>query len=115
MANASYTAIPAGAGTYTVWLDYLTAPPNTSYAVELAAGASGASFTVQFTLDDPDPLWQALNVGWTPIWIADPVNGTAQTGTVAGFYQYPIRGIRVVFTTLTGTAMFAVLQGMSAR
>ena len=115
MANASYTAIPAGAGTYTVWLDYFTAPPNVGYAVELAAGASGASFVVNFTMDDPDPLAGAPNVGWTPIWIADPTNGTAKTSTVSGSYVFPIRGLQVVFTTLTGTAMFAVLQGMSAR
>jgi hypothetical protein len=115
VANAIYIPIAAGAGTYTTWLDYLTAPPNVSYAVELAAGASGASFVVNFTLDDPDPLAGAANVGWTPIWIADPTNGTAKTATVYGSYVFPIRGLQVVFTTLTGTALFAVLQGMSAR
>lgn len=113
MAKASYTLITAP-GTYPVWLDYLTAPPNTSYAVEFAAAATG-SYTVQFTLDDPNPGVGEPNVGWTPIWIADALLGTAQTATGSNYTQFPIRGVRVIFSAISGSAMFVVLQGMSAR
>lgn len=114
MAGGSYTPITA-TGTYAVYLDYLVTPPNTSYAVEFAAGTTG-TFTVSYTLDDPNPGVGSPNVGWTPIWLNDP-SAIAQTGSLSGTFQFPIRGIRVVFAALGGSAsaMFAVLQGMSAR
>lgn len=106
---ANRIVIPVAAtGTYTTNLDWLTAPPNTSYAVELAAGAT-ASWTASYSLDDPNDLT------WTQIFIPDPTNGTAQSATQGGFYGYPVQTLKIVFSALTGTARIVVLQGMSAR
>jgi hypothetical protein len=113
VANPSYTLITA-TGTTNIWLDNFQSPFNMAYAVEFAAGTTG-SFTVNFTLDDPNPLPGSINAGWTPIWIADPTNGTAKTATAAGSYVTPIRGLQVIFSAISGSAMLAVVQGMSSR
>jgi hypothetical protein len=105
VANPVYSNITA-TGTYTFWLDNSQSPFNASYAVEFAASTTG-SYLVTFTLDDPE------DTTWTPIWNADPTNGSAQTATAVGSYQYPIRGLRIVFSALGGTtlARVAILQG----
>lgn len=115
MAQAKYQTITtATSGSDGLCLpDWQQTPFSLSYAVEVPAGVT-TSFTVQYTLDDVnDPTW-------TPVWIADPTNGTAKTGTVAGFYgpgtsgPGPIRGLRVNVSSLTGgvaSLRFAVLQG----
>jgi len=109
MANPIYVPITA-TGTFAKYLDFMQSPASISYAVEFAAGTTG-TFTVSYTLDDPN------DTTWTPIWIADPVNGSAQTSSVGGVYVGPIRGLRVIFSALGGSnsARFAILQGMSAR
>lgn len=108
MANPIYVPITA-TGTYGKFLDIIQSPFNLTYAVEFAAGTTG-SYTVSYTLDDPN------DVNWTPVWISDPTNGTAQTATQGGFYGYPVRGIRVIFSALGGTAIarLAILQGTTS-
>lgn len=108
MANPAYIPI-AATGTYVYYTDFFQSPFNLSYVVEFAAGTTG-SYTVNYTLDDPnDPTW-------TPIWVADPTNGTAQTATKGGSYSVPIRGLQVIFSALGGTAVarLAVLQGTTS-
>lgn len=108
MANPSYTPITA-TGTYAYYTDFFQSPFNLSYAVEFAAGTTG-SYTVSYTLDDPNDL------SWTPVWVADPTNGTAQTATQGGFYSFPVRGLRVIFSALGGSASarLAVIQGTTS-
>ena len=113
MANPSYTLLTAP-GTTDIWLDNFQSPFDMSYAVEFAAGTTG-SFTVNYTLDDPNPLPGSANANWTPIWIPDPTNGTAKTVTAAGSYTTPIRGLQVVFSALSGSVLLAFVQGMSSR
>lgn len=110
MANPSYTLITA-TGTYAYYPDWMQVPFSLGYGVEFASGTTG-TYTVSYTLDDPN------DASWTPIWLPDPTNGSAQTAGSGGFYSgNPIRGIRVIFTVLGGTAKarFAILQGMSSR
>lgn len=113
MANPIYALITA-TGTYDFWLDNFQSPFNMAYAVELKA-ASTASFTVNYTLDDPNPALGAVNAGWTPIWLADPTNGTAKTVSSAGSYVTPIRGLQVVFSAISGPVLIAIVQGQSSR
>ena len=114
MANPSHTLVTA-TGTYYFWPDWMQSPFNLSYQVGKAAAATTA-FTVSFTLDNPNINPGANDYGWTTIWIPDPVNGTSQTGSVAGFYSNPIRGLRLVVSALSGgNLLWQVLQGMSAR
>lgn len=105
MANPSVTRI-AATGTYAVYPDFAQTPFNLSYAVEFAASTTG-TYQVSYTLDDPN------DANWTPIWNADPTNGTDQTTSGTGIYIAPIRGLRVIFSALGGTtlARFIVLQG----
>lgn len=108
MANPIYIPITA-TGTFNTYLDTTQSPFNMSYAVELAAGTTG-TYTVNYTLDDPnDP-------NWTPVWIPDPINGAAQTTSQGGFYDWSIRGLQVVFSALGGSnsARLAVLQGTTS-
>lgn len=113
MANPFYKSITA-AGTYAFYPDILQSPFNLSYAVEFKAATTG-SYTVSYTLDDPNPNVGDAEFGWTSIWVADPTNGSAQTATQGGFYTFPIRGLRVVVSAVTGQIMFAVIQGQSSR
>lgn len=108
MSNPTYIPITA-TGTYGTYLDTVQSPFNLSYAVEFAAGTTG-TYTVSYTLDDPNDL------SWTPVWVADPTNGSAQTATQVGYYTFPIRGLRVIFSALggTGIARFAILQGTTS-
>lgn len=109
MANPIYQNITA-TGTYTFWLDNFQSPFDASWAVEYATSTTG-TYTVKFTLDDPN------DTSWTPIWIADPTNGGSLTATAFGSYVFPIRGLQVIFSALGGTdlARVAILQGMSSR
>lgn len=110
MANPAYIPITSTGSTQAVFSpDWLQSPFNLSYAVEVGA-ATTISYTVQYTLDDLN------DAAWTPIWVADPTNGgTAQTDTQGGFYSFPIRGLRVTVTAVSGSnARFAVLQGMTS-
>jgi len=115
MAKPSYTLITA-TGTYAFYPDWMQSPFNLSYGVEFASGATG-TYTVSYTLDDVNQQIDYYgSTAWTPIWLADPTNGSAQTASAGGFYTFPIRGLRVIFSALSGgRARFAVLQGMSAR
>jgi hypothetical protein len=105
VANPVYFNITA-TGTYLFWLDNSQSPFNASWAVEFAASTTG-TYTVKFTLDDPE------DTTWTPVWIADPTNGGSLTATQSGPYTFPIRGLQVIFTVLGGTALarVAILQG----
>lgn len=98
------------AATYATYPDWMQSRFGLSYAVEKGASATG-SYVVNYTLDDPNDLT------WTPIWIADPTNGTAQTTTQGGFYSSPVRGLQFIFSAVGGTGgwRIVVLQGMSAR
>lgn len=109
MANPAYIPITA-TGTFPFYPDWLQSPFNLSYAVEYAAGTTG-TYTVSYTLDDPN------DATWTPIWIADPTNGVAQTAAAGGFYTFPIRGLRVIFSAIGGatSARFAIIQGQTSR
>jgi hypothetical protein len=115
VANPSYTLITA-TGTFSFWPDWIQSPFNLSYAVEFAAGTSG-TYTVSYTLDDPNEQIDRYGaVAWTPIWLADPTNGAVQTASAGGYYTFPIRGLRVIVSALSGgNARFAVLQGQSSR
>lgn len=115
MANPFYQTITthASASDGLYMADWAQTPFSLSYAVEVPGGVT-TSFVVQYTLDDLNDLTV------TPTWIADPTNGTAKTGTVAGFYgpgtsgPGPIRALRVSVSSLSGgvaTLRFAVLQG----
>ncbi len=95
-----------GAVTATIPVDPAANPFSLSYAVELAAGATG-SFSVFYSLDDPN------DATWTPVWFSDLTLGAAQTASVSGGYSRPIRQLRVAFTALTGSARVIVLQGLS--
>ena len=108
MANPIYIPITA-TGTFAMYFDTIQSPFNASYAVEFAAGTTG-TYTVSYTLDNPNDLT------WTPVWVPDPTNGAAQTATQGGFYGFPIRGLRVIFSALGGSnsARFAVLQGTTS-
>lgn len=89
--------------------DWQQSPLNLSYAVEVPAGVT-TSFSVSYTLDDIEDLT------WTPVWFADPANGSATIVTAGGSYSTPIRGLSVAVTALSGGIIrFAVLQGISAR
>jgi hypothetical protein len=105
MANPVYIPITA-TGTFATYPE----AANLTYAVELAAGTTG-TYTLQYTLDDPN------DATWTPVWLTDPTNGVAQTASAGGFYDFRIRGLRVVFSALGGTASarLAVLPGLSPR
>lgn len=111
MAQAIYRPITTHTGTADglVVVDWQQSPFGLSYAVEVP-GAVTTSYTIQYTLDDvDDPL-----VTWLP----DPTNASAQTGTVGGSYTFPIRGLRVNVSALSGgtaAIRLAVLQGSSAR
>lgn len=110
MANPAYIPITTHTGTADAQFnaDWALRPFNLSYAVEVPGGVT-ISYTVQYTLDDVNDL------SWTPVWIADPTNGSAQTATQGGFYSFPIRGLRVNVTALAGgTARLAVIQAMPA-
>jgi hypothetical protein len=111
VANPTYIPITA-TGTFDYWADYTQSPFNLSYAIEFASGTTG-SFLLNYTLDDPNTQPNTPNYGWTPIWIPDPINGTAQTASIGGYYQFPIRGLQAIFSALggTGSVMFAIIQG----
>ena len=115
MAMPSYTPIKA-TGTYAYYPDFMQSPFNLSFAVELAGGTTG-TYTVSYTLDDPQP--QITNYGgtaWTPIWLPDLTLGAATSVSAGGYYTFPIRGLRVIFSALAGgNARFAILEGMSSR
>ena len=112
MANSRYLLM-ATAATYVHVPDWQQSPFNLSYVVEVPAGVT-ISYTVLYTLDDVnDPTW-------TPIWLPDLTNASAQTATKAGFYSEfnsgPIRGLEVIVASISGgSARFAILQGSSAR
>lgn len=110
MAQAIYQTISTStnSGDGLVLPDWQQSPFNLSYAV-LLVGAATATFTVQYTLDDIN------NAAITPIWVADPTNGSAQTANAGGSYSFPIRGLRVNVSALSGTLRLAVIQGSSAR
>ena len=110
MANPVTIPITA-TGTFAHYPDWLETPFDISYAIELASGTTG-TYTVSYSMDDPN------DATWTPVWIADPTNGSAQTTSQAGYFDnHRIRGIRVIFSALGGTASarFVILQGMSSR
>ena len=114
MANPSHTLI-ANTGTFTVWPDFFRTPFNLSYEVALASGTS-ATFTLHYTLNNPNALPGSVEYGWTPIWLPNPTNGTSQTGSVGGFYTSPIRGLQLIVSAISGGKMlWEVLQGMSSR
>lgn len=115
MAQPIYKTI-AATGLFDTWLDDQQSPFNLSYAVEVPAGVT-TSFTVLFSLDNPN------DAAWTPLFFADPSNGTAKTATVFGNYNTAtspgvIRGLRVNVASLTGGVALlrlVVLQGSTAR
>jgi len=106
---ANPIVIPISAtGTYSTYVDWASGY-NISWFCEAASGATG-SYTVNITGDDPN------DTTWTPVWIADGVADIAQTTSKSNYYAgYPIRGIQVVFTAITGNWRFVVLQALSAR
>lgn len=108
MANPIVIPITA-TGTFATYLDTVQSPFNLSYAVAFAAATTG-TYTVSYTLDDPNDL------SWTPVWIADPTNGAAQTATQGGSYSFPIRGLRVIFSALGGASSvrFVIIQGTTS-
>lgn len=103
-----------GTGDAIVPVDEQQSPFHLSYAVEVPNGVT-TSYTIQYTLDD-------VSGAVTPTWFADPTNGSAQTGSVAGFYNLvtagPIRALQVNVSALSGgtaTIRLAVIQGSTAR
>lgn len=85
-------------------LDYTQTPFDMSAAVVLE-GASTATFSVEYTLDDVN------DASITPVWFPDATlapNKVASGVTSVGF---PIRAIRVNISALAGTLRFTVLQG----
>jgi hypothetical protein len=115
VAKPSYTLITA-TGTFAFYPDWIQSPFNLSYAVELAAGTS-ATYTMSYTLDDVNQQIDHYgSAAWTPIWLPDLTLGGTTTVSAGGYYSFPIRGLRVVVSALSGgNARFAVLQGQSSR
>jgi hypothetical protein len=106
VANPSYTLMST-ATTYQTFVDWAQTPFNLTYVVQVPAGVT-ISYTVQFTVDNPNAT------DWVTLWVADPTNGTSQTATKAGFWSNPIRGLQVTVASISGgTARFAVLQGLT--
>jgi hypothetical protein len=104
MANPVYQSYTTTGAKTPVALDYYQTPFSASMFVALVDDAT-AAFSVEFTADDfTDP-----NV--TPRWFPD-ANAPADTAaSVTTPYTFPIRGIRINITAITGTVEFKVLQG----
>ena len=96
--NPTYIPITT-TGTYNFWPDYVQSPFNLSFAVELAGGTTG-TYTVSYTLDDPQP--QITNYGdtaWTPIcsasssWVNPAASRAARMRSLsAGFFFMAVSG-----------------------
>lgn len=105
MAYNSQTISTTGAAT-PIGMDWTVVPFNASFAVELQ-GATTATFSVQFTLDD-------LNLVTTATWFTDTNVGLNSTASSVGNYTFPIRFVRVNCTALSasGSILFNVIQGL---
>ena len=128
MANPFFNLITA-TGTYTYFPDFMQSPFNLSQQIGLASGVT-ASYSVSFTLDDINATTGAaltnntptsnapgdVNYIWVTIWLPDPSLGTSQTASGYSYYQFPIRGLRLVVASLSGGNMqWDVIQGLSSR
>ncbi len=91
--------------------DWQQSPFQLTYQVDVPGGVTVA-FTVQWTLADLN------DASVTPVWLADPMNGTSTAVSVGGSYGFSVRAIRVAVTALSGGVahiFFRVIQGSSAR
>ena len=120
MAAAKYLPLTAAA-TYQHFPDWQQSPFDLSYVVEVPSGVT-ISYTVQYSLDDASGGDPSFNQGWTPLFVADPTNGTAQTATAHGSYGvgFAIRCLQVIVASISGVTAsnpprLAVIQGGSAR
>lgn len=83
--------------------DIMQSPFNLSAGVVLLAGAT-ATYGIEFTLDDVnDP---------SAVWFPDANLAPGQTANGVTNYMFPVRGIRVNVTALTGTIRFTILQSV---
>lgn len=93
-----------GAGASDVYPpDHYVSPFNVALSV-LVTGT--ANYTVQYTFDD------VFAAGYTPAggnWVSHP-SLTAQTTTLDSNIAYPVRGIRLVVNSGTGTAKLTAIQ-----
>lgn len=83
--------------------DYLTAP----FALGIAVKVTGTvNYTVQHTFDDVfDPNFNPATATWI-----DHATLAAQTTTKDSNYAFPVRGIRLVVNSGTGTAQLVVVS-----
>ena len=112
-ARIAMTAIGTSA---IVLLNPLAAPFTATVGVDVSQ-AVGATYSVQYTLDDvagintPQPGIGVAN----PLWRTDVMLPVGTTTSGQSVYQNPIMAVRLVLAALTsGTVQFEVLQGMNA-
>lgn len=92
-----------------VGLDWLQSPFNVSIGVDLS-NATGATYGVQYLLSDPN------DSTITPLIRNDTNLPAGQTASGVSNYTFPVYAVRCNVSVLTsGTVVFEVLQGMSAR
>ena len=102
----SITTVTAGPW---VGLDWLQSPFNVSIGVDLS-NATGATYGVQYLLSDPN------DSTITPLVRNDTNLAAGQTANGVSNYTFPVYAVRCNVSALTsGTVVFEVMQGMSAR
>lgn len=97
-------------GVSTVYVDRTQSPFNLTVGVSYTSTAGTATYSTQYTLDDPNYL---ATIGSTraPIWFNDATL-TALTSGATNSYTFPIAGLRNTITAVSSTnVIFTVLQG----
>jgi hypothetical protein len=75
----------------------------------LLIGAATATYTVEYTYDDPANIFTPASGTVTPVWF--PLAAlAAKAATLDSTISFPIRAVRINFAAITGTVRFCVIQ-----
>lgn len=110
--GAIATTITAGTNTVasSPWVRFDDYAANAQVAIQCTPSATGANFTVQQTMDDPNDITRAITPA-AMTWVNHPDSAlVAATTTVMGNYAYPPLFTRVVLNSGSGSVTMTVRQ-----